>query len=253
MKLTQYLTARERKKSIKRKISIDEVYSIVLKHFPHVTDEMVREYTRKREILIVRQVAFYFCYIFTKHSHEEVAKYIGKYDRTTVIHACTLITNLLSSDKEFTNDTLIPLENKLLEKIGIVSYVRQEFIDQLVYIEDEQLPRIRRMTLDYIDQAKICELDEYLMQYKLSVGAAKLYHSFLSISDFAKGLDSAYEQHLFSVFALEYCFTDNAREITSTALGEHLLQGSELIAIYRAYLHELPELYYTNKTTLTNT
>ena len=71
-----------------------------LKNFK-LTPISICEKTRKREILLSRQVAMYFSYILTKESNAMIGEKLGGKDHATVINARKAINNLYETDKKF--------------------------------------------------------------------------------------------------------------------------------------------------------
>ena len=57
--------------------------------------------SRKREVVLVRQVAMYLAKKYLDLSTSKIGQYIGKRDHATVLHACKTITNLAETDKQF--------------------------------------------------------------------------------------------------------------------------------------------------------
>lgn len=59
--------------------------------------------SRKKEIVQARQVAMYFCNRLTKVSPADIGASIGMKDRTTVIHSCKKVRDLMSVDRGYKN------------------------------------------------------------------------------------------------------------------------------------------------------
>lgn len=55
--------------------------------------------SRKREIVVPRQVAMYLCKMHTKASLAEIGKVSGKKNHATVLYACNTVVDLMSTDK----------------------------------------------------------------------------------------------------------------------------------------------------------
>ena len=53
---------------------------------------------RNRELVVIRQLIFYFLRKYTKLSYAQIGKIYNK-NHATVIYACSLITDLLKNDK----------------------------------------------------------------------------------------------------------------------------------------------------------
>lgn len=57
--------------------------------------------SRKREVVLVRQVAMYLAKKYLDLSTAKIGLYIGNRDHATVLHACKTVTNLCETDKQF--------------------------------------------------------------------------------------------------------------------------------------------------------
>ena len=60
--------------------------------------------SRKREVVLVRQVAMFLAKKYLDMSTSKIGQYIGNRDHATVLHACKTITNLAETDKQFRNE-----------------------------------------------------------------------------------------------------------------------------------------------------
>jgi hypothetical protein len=66
-----------------------------------MTVGMLRGKTRKREIVIARQIAMRYCKDNTELSLKSIGQFFGGRDHSTVIHALTTIEDLCDTDKKF--------------------------------------------------------------------------------------------------------------------------------------------------------
>jgi chromosomal replication initiator protein len=66
---------------------------------PHYTDE-IKSKSRKKEIVIPRQMAMYFAKEFTDLSLVMIGTYLGR-DHSTVIHAISSVENMRDTDRKF--------------------------------------------------------------------------------------------------------------------------------------------------------
>ena len=57
--------------------------------------------TRKKEIVIARQVSMYFCKEHTNHSLKSIGYHFGGRDHSTVIHAVQSVNDMMQVDKRF--------------------------------------------------------------------------------------------------------------------------------------------------------
>jgi chromosomal replication initiator protein len=73
--------------------------------------------TRKKEIVIARQVSMYFCKEFTNHSLKSIGYHFGGRDHSTVIHAITTVNDIMETDSSFRNTV-----NELKKKFKMRSY-----------------------------------------------------------------------------------------------------------------------------------
>jgi chromosomal replication initiation ATPase DnaA len=79
------------------KVSIIEKQCLKLYDF---TPAQIRHKSRKREIVVTRQLIMYFVHQFTKLSLAKNGALVGK-THGTVLHAIKTITNLAETDKQF--------------------------------------------------------------------------------------------------------------------------------------------------------
>jgi chromosomal replication initiator protein len=96
----------------KKEISIDEIKKIVCEYFELTLDTLLSN-TKKREIVLSRQIAMYLSKNHTKHSSAQIGDQIGRKDHTTVLHACKTVKNLIDTNKAF-KKTMEDLETRLL-------------------------------------------------------------------------------------------------------------------------------------------
>lgn len=87
----------------KHTITIDEIIKKVADYYG-VEIESLNTRSRKREVVLVRQVAMFFSKRYLDMSTSKIGQYIGKRDHATVLHACKTITNLAETDKQFRNE-----------------------------------------------------------------------------------------------------------------------------------------------------
>lgn len=76
--------------------------------FLGVAENKIRDKTRKKEIVLARQLAMYLSKELTKSSLKTIGLHFGGRDHSTVIHACNSIENAKVSDESLANiiDTL---------------------------------------------------------------------------------------------------------------------------------------------------
>jgi chromosomal replication initiator protein len=81
-------------------ISIDFIMKTVSDYFSISIDE-INTKTRKREIVEARQLAMYFSKKHTKASLSTIGQQCGNKDHATVLYACKMVGNLITTDKRF--------------------------------------------------------------------------------------------------------------------------------------------------------
>ncbi|MCS6823618.1 MAG: chromosomal replication initiator protein DnaA [Cytophagaceae bacterium] len=101
--------------NIEAEVGIDYIQKFVAEHF-NVTIEQMKDKTRKREIVVARQVAMYFAKEYTNMSLKSIGSHFGNRDHSTVIHALQSINDLMDTDRKF-NATM----QELIKKIKLKS------------------------------------------------------------------------------------------------------------------------------------
>ena len=81
-------------------ITIDKVQKVVCDYFNISRTELVSK-TRKRQIVQARQIAMYMSRSLINCSLSTIGAEIGGKDHATVLHACTTVSDLMSTDKAF--------------------------------------------------------------------------------------------------------------------------------------------------------
>jgi len=92
-------------------ISIEDVQKIVANHF-RINENLLRDKTRKQEVVIPRQIAMYLVKELTNHSLKTTGLHFGGRDHTTVIHAINTV-NLLMGQDEHIRETVKTLRQKV--------------------------------------------------------------------------------------------------------------------------------------------
>ncbi|MEO8233194.1 MAG: chromosomal replication initiator protein DnaA [Ignavibacteriota bacterium] len=78
-------------------ITIDDISKAVC-HYLNIPENKIREKTRKKEIVLARQLAMYFSKELTKSSLKTIGLHFGGRDHSTVIHACNSIEQMRNKD-----------------------------------------------------------------------------------------------------------------------------------------------------------
>ena len=81
-------------------VTIDKVQKVVCDYF-NITRDVFLSKTRKRQIVQARQIAMYMSRSLINCSLSTIGAEIGGKDHATVLHACTTVNDLMSTDKTF--------------------------------------------------------------------------------------------------------------------------------------------------------
>lgn len=92
-------------------ITIEDISKAVCQYL-NIAENKIREKTRKKEIVLARQLAMYFSKELTKNSLKTIGLHFGGRDHSTVIHACTSIEHMRNSDNSM-KDLIDSIRNKL--------------------------------------------------------------------------------------------------------------------------------------------
>ena len=84
----------------KNDLSIEKVQKIVCDYF-NITRDSLLSKSRKRQIVQARQIAMYMSRNLVGCSLTTIGAELGGKDHATVVHACTTVSNLMSTDKIF--------------------------------------------------------------------------------------------------------------------------------------------------------
>jgi len=85
---------------IDTEVNLDYLHKIVTEHF-NVSLESLKSKTRKKEIVIARQVAMYLAKEYTNHSLKSIGLYYGGRDHSTVIHSLQAVKDMLATEQDF--------------------------------------------------------------------------------------------------------------------------------------------------------
>ncbi len=98
---------------IHTEVSVDYIQKVVANYYD-VSLANLKSRSRKKEIVMARQVAMYFAKRHTNHSLQSIGDYFGGRDHSTVIHALQAVDNRLAIEPRFKLAF-----NKLKEKIKL--------------------------------------------------------------------------------------------------------------------------------------
>ena len=93
-----------------KELSIQDIVKVVCEHY-HLTPEMLMLKSRKREIVLARQIVMYICKTYCNFSLTSIGTYFEK-DHTTVIYSTKLVCNLLDTDRKL-RINMTEIEHKL--------------------------------------------------------------------------------------------------------------------------------------------
>jgi len=85
---------------IESEVGVDYIQKTVGEYF-QISVEDLKDKTRKKEIVIARQVAMYLCKEYTNHSLKSIGYHFGGRDHSTVIHAVQSVSDMMDIDQKF--------------------------------------------------------------------------------------------------------------------------------------------------------
>lgn len=103
-------------KEIQSDVSVDFIQKTVSEHFK-VSLDALKSKLKKREIVIPRQVAMYFCKRYTQLTLALIGENFGGRDHSTVIHALESVEDMMKTDSNF-KITIDELGKKLKMRIA---------------------------------------------------------------------------------------------------------------------------------------
>ena len=93
-------------------ITIDDISKAVCSYL-NIPENKIREKTRKKEIVLARQLAMFFSKELTKSSLKTIGLHFGGRDHSTVIHACNSIEEMSKTDISM-KELIDGIRNKLI-------------------------------------------------------------------------------------------------------------------------------------------
>ncbi|HZX74207.1 MAG TPA: helix-turn-helix domain-containing protein, partial [Cyclobacteriaceae bacterium] len=97
-------------------VSVDFIQKTVSDYFK-VELDLMKGKVKKREIVIPRQVAMYFCKRYTQLTLALIGENFGGRDHSTVIHALESVEDMMKADANFKN-SVEELTKKLKMRVG---------------------------------------------------------------------------------------------------------------------------------------
>jgi chromosomal replication initiator protein len=96
-----------------KEITIDYIQKFVADHFDIELEEL-KDKSRKKEVVIPRQIAMYFAKEFTNFSLKAIGYHFGGRDHSTVIHAIQSVSDMMDTNAEMKN-TIQNMQRNLKE------------------------------------------------------------------------------------------------------------------------------------------
>ena len=100
---------------IESEVGVDYIQKTVGEFF-QISVEDLKDKTRKKEIVIARQVAMYLCKEYTNHSLKSIGYHFGGRDHSTVIHAVQSVSDMMDVDQKFAQ-SIDELKKKMKMKL----------------------------------------------------------------------------------------------------------------------------------------
>jgi chromosomal replication initiator protein len=97
--------------TINKEITVEFIQELVAEHF-NVPVEKLHHETRKRNIVIARQLSMYLAKKMTNRSLKAIGETFGGRDHSTVIYSCRAVQDMMDTDLIF-KDTVAELEKKI--------------------------------------------------------------------------------------------------------------------------------------------
>ncbi len=85
---------------IDTEVNIDYIQKSVAEYFELSLEQLVDK-SRKKEIVLARQLGMYFAKEYTNLSLQTIGQHFGKRDHSTVIHAIHCVNDLIETDRKF--------------------------------------------------------------------------------------------------------------------------------------------------------
>ncbi len=96
---------------IETEVGIDYIQKTVSEYY-HLKTDQLKDKTRKKEIVIARQIAMYFSKEYTNHSLKSIGFHFGGRDHSTVIHAVQSVNDMIDTNTHF-KDSVDDIKKKL--------------------------------------------------------------------------------------------------------------------------------------------
>ena len=96
---------------IHKEVTVPFIQNLVAEHFQVSVDTLSGK-TRKRSIVIARQLSMFLAKKLTDKSLKTIGEMFGGRDHSTVIYSCKTVQDLMETDRVF-KDTVLDLEKKI--------------------------------------------------------------------------------------------------------------------------------------------
>jgi chromosomal replication initiator protein len=96
---------------LNKEITVENIQALVANHF-HVPIDKLNGTSRKRSIVIARQLSMYLAKNFTNNSLKSIGDSFGGKDHSTVIYSCKAVQDMMDTDISF-KGTVAELEKKV--------------------------------------------------------------------------------------------------------------------------------------------
>jgi chromosomal replication initiator protein len=97
-------------------ITLEHIKKCVADHYEVPIDKL-KSQTRKRNIVLARQLSMYFAKNITNHSLKAIGDSFGGRDHSTVIYSVRAVNDMIDTDAEFKR-TVTVIEKKLRLPVG---------------------------------------------------------------------------------------------------------------------------------------
>ena len=102
---------------VNKEVTVASIQKLVADHFK-ISVEKIQGKTRKREIVIARQLSMFLAKNMTDTSLKTIGQNFGGRDHSTVIYSCNTVSELMDTDSSF-RDTVDDLEKKIKMSLGV--------------------------------------------------------------------------------------------------------------------------------------
>lgn len=83
-------------------LTLDDIIQCVCNHY-EITEQAVKGKTRKREIVLPRQIIMYFADKHIRMPASRIGRCMGGRDHSTVLHSIQIINERVRKDRDFSN------------------------------------------------------------------------------------------------------------------------------------------------------